>query len=616
VGLIITWSWVDTHKKQYFEQYVQPTSILDAVLQNTPTEKENTYKVDVEIVGIFNNNKLQPTLGKSILYIQKNEQVPRLQIGQHLLIKNNFSAIHMPQNPGTFDYKRYCNLNNIYTSAYLKNNDWQTTNRIKNSFTLYCNKLNASLRNTLHTYIQDTTASGVAEALLIGYRNNIDNDLWQAYSNAGIAHIIAISGMHMAMVYGSILWLLAEIPYFKKRKKTNTMIAIVSMWLFAFVIGMPASVIRAAVMLSTVGFAKVFMKSYLPVNNLAGAAFILLCIQPTWLFDVGFQLSFLAVLSLILFQRPINNALFFEATWKRSMWKLTSTTLAAQVLTLPVCIYYFHQFPLLFLLTNLIAIPLSTIILYAEIVLIAVQKIPIIASGLGIIITKLIGFLNFFILKINELSFVNWKNISINATEMMLLFICIIAISIAIKYKNSKALGISLLSIICLLGISIFSLVEVQKQTKLILYQSGKNGLVEIINKNNFTRISDSVDTKTDKYILQPAHLFYHVAKENTDVANIVSTSMGKAISIKNKRIIYLTDAQFSLPEKLQVDYLILSFTALKNIDRIKSNFLPKQIILDATIPLWKIDALKNELAELHLPIFSVNEKGAFVANL
>ena len=199
----------------------------------------------------------------------------------------------------------------------------------------------------------------------------------QAYSNAGVVHLIAISGMHLALIYYFLLWIFARIPVIKKSKFTRLILVLGCLWFFSFLTGAPASVLRSAVMFTFIAIGNSFDKKNSIYNSLAISAFVLLCYDPFMLWDVGFQLSYLAVLGIVIFQKYIYNWLYFKNKIFNLGWKLASVSLAAQLLTLPICIYYFHQFPLLFLLSNMIAIPLSTVALWGCISIIAISPIPV-----------------------------------------------------------------------------------------------------------------------------------------------------------------------------------------------------------------------------------------------
>jgi competence protein ComEC len=289
----------------------------------------------------------------------------------------------------------------------------------------------------LKQYIHGDKERGLAQALLIGYKNDLDQSLVQAYTNTGVVHIIAISGLHLGLIY----WLLSLLTKPLKRKKQFKWIApvfiIAGLWLFALLAGAQASILRSAVMFTCIVLGQALGRTNNSIyNTLAVSALLLLCINPFWLWDVGFQLSYAAVLSIVVFMRPIYNWLYFKNKAIDFLWKLNAVTLAAQILTVPLSIYHFHQFPNYFLITNFIAVPLSSLILLGEIFLCTVAFIPALANITGKVLTWLISIMNGWIEKINSISYSIWDSLHISLTQMVLLLVCIAGFSFWLLEKS------------------------------------------------------------------------------------------------------------------------------------------------------------------------------------
>jgi competence protein ComEC len=202
-------------------------------------------------------------------------------------------------------------------------------------------------------------------------------------------------------------------------------------------------------MFTCIAFGEVLNKKSSIYNTLALSAFILLCINPFWLWDVGFQLSYSAVLSIIVFFRPIYNWFYIKNKIADWLWKLNALTLAAQVLTLPISIYHFHQFPVLFLLANLVAVPLSSAIVIGEIILIVSSIISPLAKVFGWILQKLIAAMNFYVERLDTVSFAVWNNLSISFVQAAFLLGFIACIGYWLMEKQPKVVRAAL---VCLLG--------------------------------------------------------------------------------------------------------------------------------------------------------------------
>ncbi len=287
----------------------------------------------------------------------------------------------------------------------------------------------------------------------------------QAYANTGVVHVIAISGLHLGLIYGILLMLTKGLRG-RKLALLRAVIIIASLWVFTLLAGAQASVVRSAVMFTTLAIGAVLNRNASIYNTLALSALLLLLYNPFWLWDVGFQLSYAAALSIIIFFKPIYNWLYFQNKLLDAVWKLMAVTLAAQLLTTPFSLYYFHQFPLLFFITNLVAVPLSSVILIGEILLCVFAFIPPVASALGWLLTKLIFFLNDHILQMNSLPFTSWQNLSISFWQSVLLLVFISGLGYWLMQQNKKGLQVSAMALLLFAILRTASFMEASSQKK------------------------------------------------------------------------------------------------------------------------------------------------------
>ena len=204
-------------------------------------------------------------------------------------------------------------------------------------------------RSRLKKFIPGRKEYGLAEALLIGYRGDLDKDLSNAYANTGTVHIIAISGMHLALIYGLLMWLFKPVAEKGKLIWLKSILLLLTLWSFSFLCGAQPSILRATISISFILLARILHRRSSTLNALAGSAFLLLCYDPYYLLDPGFQLSFAALTSILIFNQPIRNLFETKNKLIGYVYDLVAVTLAAQILTLPVSIYHFHQFPVYFL---------------------------------------------------------------------------------------------------------------------------------------------------------------------------------------------------------------------------------------------------------------------------
>lgn len=308
-----------------------------------------------------------------------------------------------------------------------------------NHFKAFLFKLQSWIVRTLQQYIAGKKECGLAEALLIGYKDNLDRDLIKAYSNTGVVHVVAISGLHLGLIYALLKYLCYPFSRKKISKWLTPGIIIAGLWLFSLLAGGSPSVMRSAVMFTFIVAGESFKRKTPIYNNLAASAFFLLCYDPRWLWDIGFQLSYGALLSIVVFMKPVYNLFTVKNKFIDAIWKLNAVTLAAQVLTTPVCIYYFNQFPNLFLITNFIAVPLSSIILIGEIFLCAVSPVPGIAYFLGCILSFLIRLMNDSVEWLGSFSFSITGALYINLAQLIAIYVVILLLSLLVLTRQRSS---------------------------------------------------------------------------------------------------------------------------------------------------------------------------------
>ena len=610
VGAIMTWQQdVRNHKAWIGHQY-QPGQVLQLTLQEPLVEKPNSYKALAMVKRMYSNGQQTPVAGQVLLYFKKDSVSRTLSYGSQLLTAQALQPVRGTGNPGAFDFQEYCLRQGTTHQAYLTANDYQVL-ALKEEATI--NKALFASReaivSTLQAYIPGAKEAGLAEALLIGYKDDLDKNLVQSYANTGVVHVIAISGLHLGIIY----WILLALTRPLKRRSLlwlRFLVIITGLWVFSLLAGAQPSVLRSAVMFTCLAFSTVIDRKGSMYNTLALSAFVLLCINPYWLWDVGFQLSYLAVLSILLFFKPIYNGCYFPNKILDNIWKLVAVSLAAQLLTLPISVYHFHQFPVLFLLSNLVAVPLSSLILIGEIILCALAFVPGAAMKLGLLLHYLIQWMNTYVERLDAVSFTVWKGLSITPLQTTLLYVFMAGITVWLLNKRSQGIRIALGSVLLFITIRTISFVQAGKQQQLIVYNVPKHQAIDIIQGRSVSFIGDSTllqNTSLFHFHLQPSRIHHRIAQDN----RITS----KAFTIGNKQclIIDTTVALQPQPVKPVIDLLVLSKNPKLYLEQLTQTFTVKQLIIDGSVPPWKADLWKRSAVALRLPFYDVQEKGAFV---
>jgi len=620
-GWFITWQKDDRHSKTWYGNYYADSAYIIARIDEPLIEKTKSYKTEVAVEGIITGDNAIACSGKLLLYFSKDSTTQLLHYGDRILLNKKLQRIKNSGNPGAFDYERYAAFQQNFHNVFLKATDYVVLLHKKNSgfkqfiFTARDNILAALRKNITNGKDQ----LGIAEALLIGYTNDLDKDLVQAYSNTGVVHIIAISGMHLGLIYVMLVWLFARLPGIKKSKLLQVILILSCLWLFSLLTGASASVLRSAVMFTFITIGNNLAKKASIYNSLAASAFVLLCYNPYFLWDVGFQLSYLAIIGIVVFQKPIYNLWYIKNKWLDNVWQLVAISLAAQLLTFPVCIYYFHQFPNLFLITNIIAVPLSSLILYTEIFLIAFSWIPFVGIYLGKITGGLVWLMNKIIVTVNGCPFAVWDNIPASILSTWLLYAVVVTISAWRMNKSKTACKFSLCSVLAFTMVMAYGKWQVQNQQKIIVYNVQQQQAIDLVSAAKYQFIGDSALLKEgmlQNFHLKPGRIALQLLKRVDSIENAVQYRM--FYQFGNKRVLIIdTPVIFETPlQKINVDIIIISKNVKLYIPQLAAVFNCKQYIADASNSLWKIDKWKKDCEELHLQLYSVPEQGAFILDL
>jgi competence protein ComEC len=618
LGALLTWQRDIRNNKQWFGNFYQEKNGLLVTVEEPPVEKTKSIKANAIVNYIIQNRKTIPVKGQIILYFKKDSSL-QLAYGTQIFFKKSLQEIKNSGNPGGFDYKRYALFQGISHQVYLKPGEFELLNGKKgNSLKKFIYSSREKVLNILRKNIKGNRELGLAEALLIGYKDDLEQSLVQSYTNTGVVHIIAISGLHLGLIY----WLLALLlKPLKKRRRTkwlNPVLIITGLWLFSLLAGAQPSILRSALMFTCIVLGESLSKKTSIYNTMAVSAFLLLCMNPFWLWDVGFQLSYAAVLSIIIFMRPIYNWFYIKNKLLDFLWKMNAVTLAAQILTVPLSIYHFHQFPNLFILTNFLAVPLSSAILLGEILLCVISFIPMAAIVTGKILTWLIWVMNTYIEKIETISFSLWDGLQITVLQVFLLLFFAIGISYWLMEKSKRSLLVGLFALLGFTALRSFSFIQSYQQQQIIVYNVPQKRAIDVVNGRNYFFIGDSDLLSNDfarNFHLKPSRVLYRITAVNApDNLSFYENHL----SYQGKHILLLDESVSFAPQepKPSIELLVISKNPKVYMKQLAASLKIKQVVFDGSVPAWKANYWKKDCDSLHIPWHDVTMKGAFVMNL
>jgi len=617
VGGLLSWYKNIQHDDNWFGRKYNSESSLVVTLLEHPVKKTKSYKTNASVDYILNNDSCIKTGGKIILYLKKDNSLSNLDYGSQLVITKSLQEIKNSGNPGGFDYKRYSLFQGITHQVYLKENEFEILSTTKkNLFKQFINSSRTKVLNILRSNIKGEKELGLAEALLIGYKDDLDKTVVQSYSNTGVVHVIAISGLHLGLIYWLLAWIFSPLQK-RKFRWLRPIFILAGLWLFSLLAGAQPSVLRSAVMFTCIVLGDALDKRSSIFNSLALSALLLLCINPYWLWDVGFQLSYAAVLSIIIFMQPIYDWFYIKNKILDFIWKLNAVTIAAQILTVPFGIYHFHQFPASFLFTNFFAVPLSSFILLGEILLCIVSFIPLIAAFIGKIISWLIWLMNSYIGQVEQLPFSLLEGLQISILQAILLLVVATGFGYWLMEKNKAGFSYALVALFGFAALRTVSFIQANNRQQLIVYNVPQKQAIEIIDGRKYLFVGDQ-DLLADDFVrnfhLKPSRVLHRI-EAAPDLRNYQQQK--ELIIYKGKKIMALKETKYFHPlaEKVPVDLLLISGSPKLYFNKLIKTFSIRQVVFDGSCPEWKINYWKKDCDSLHIPYHDVSVQGAFLMN-
>ncbi len=539
---------------------------------SVPEPTDKTYKVVLEIKSIKKkNSEWMTSSGKMLGYFQK-DSLTMVQKGDLIFISGTPSLPMKPANPGQFDYARYLNRQNIYAVHYIVKGTLVKIGqeeealliRLADSFRSFCEE-------KIRAGIKGENEYELTTALLLGVKAGLDEKLYNAYSATGTVHALAVSGMHVSLIYLIVVLVFGFIKKIKYGKIIFAVLSIAIFWFYALVTGFSPSVVRAVTMFSVFLLAGVLKRNPGIYNTLAFSAFVILCVEPFWLLDIGFQFSFLAVVG-IAYIFPV-----LESWWEpenlifKKLWSLVCLSIAAQLAVAPLSIYYFHSFPLLFLPFNMLIVPVSSLAIYTGLAGLIVYKIKFLSSLFLLITDYLVRLMNYFVSLPIESEYLKADFLFLNVFELIVLYLFIVCLVFSFKNKHYKSFVYSF-GFLFLISVSMFydSAIHSQKE-KFTVYSTKGKTVVSFIQGGNAVVVADSKLSLEDKIF--KFNVYNHLAEERInnlafiafqDAGLLVKKnySYGQLILWKRKKILRINNYQegkFPFGLLNELDYIIVS---------------------------------------------------------
>ena len=622
---------------------MQATSFMDhagkggfmvARVAEPPLERERRYRVLIEPLEVIRDNSITRTSGRALGWFEKDSLAGMLRAGDRLVIPDRFSEIRNHGNPFEFDYSSYMRIHGVSGEIYVDAGQWfRPEQGIDRSLLTTAGRLREHLLDVLKNNGLRGTEYAVAGALILGYRSEIDQETRHSYAVSGAMHILAVSGLHVGILYLLIHFLLGFIKKIRYYSFVRVIIILIIIWFYALLTGLSPSVTRASTMFSFVAVGVTFRRSANIFNTLASSAFVQLLINPFTLFMVGFQLSYFAVAGIVYYQPVISSLIKFRTMLAEKIWALSTVSLSAQLIIFPLGIYYFNQFPNYFLLTNILAVPLAMIILYLGLVLFLCSFIPVLASVIAFLLNIAISLLNFITGAISHLPLSHTADIVINIPLLMILYGIIILITHYFILKKTWLLQLSILLAIAGLALRSGYMIRTSDQQIFMVYNSGRYSLYSFISGNNNYIVSgreQDFEAGLMPYAASRTALFLNTGNVSVvTVAEMLDCETagltrpyyvkGRFVDFNGYRIYFAGSNEAGpqhAPDPVHVDLLVISSEFSSAISDICTKVSPDKVIIDSSVPFYLRAKFIEQCMELELNYHDVRGSGAFTTSV
>ena len=486
---------------------------------------------------------------------------------------------------------------------YLENSNYKVLTQETTTFNGLNGRLIQTINSKLKNYRFSPDELAIINALVLGQKQDISSEIYDSYTDSGAIHILAVSGLHVGIILLIITFILKPLKQIKHGNLLVILCSIILLWLYAFLTGFSPSVIRATAMFTLVSIAINLKRKTNTYNTLIGSILIILIFQPQFLFDVGFQLSYVAVFSIVAFQPLIANLWHPKYKLTNLYWQTFTVTLSAQFGIIPLSVYYFHQIPGLFWLSNLIIIPLLPLILgLAILVIVLVLSFDksILTTFFASTLSYSIYGMNYLLRWISSLESFIFKELSFSSFNLIASLLFVLSLYFLWKHFSAKTIICSLSAIILLQSSFMLTKIHTASNEFVIFYRS-KHRLMSLKNNDRLTVYTDS---------LIPNYISTNY-KVNKHINTVSYKPIPNILSFENK-IILVIDSTGLYPKSLKPDYVVLTQSPKINLNRLIEHLKPQGIISDGSnyksyVRDWNLTAQNKKI------LFHTTEKGAFI---
>lgn len=602
-------------------------TVMICKMEGRPNAGANSFSGLAEMICLMDSSGRWPKMGvKILLYFKKDSSCQVLMQGDLIMISGNIQAVADPMNPDMFNYRKYLKNRRVRWQLFIEPGHWEATGMSAANPVRYWSAVcRERFLEMLRAFRIEGNDLALASALLLGDKDLLEKDIRQEFSHAGAMHVLCVSGLHVGIMFVIAEKLLFFLKRGRKGRVIRQILILAWIWAYAFITGLSPSVMRAGLMFSLLAAGRIRKRKPENFNILAGAAFIQLCSDPYEITQVGFQLSYLAVLGIFAFYQKLNGLIKKQGRLLSWIWPVIAVSIAAQVATFPLAGYYFNIFPVYFIVTNLAVVPLSGLIIYLALGLFGAGAAGFAQEWLALPLQLSLRLLHGSVHTIQSWPGAVIDPVLLQPVQVLVLYLLLTGFFLLMIHSKRNGIFWIGTSLLLLSLTAIMRKSAIHQQTRLIVYNVRGHSAIDLIHQRQTIFLCDSL--LADDHQKISSHIIPHRMRsgirnvlmagnydgsENADRSAWISRPFvffhGKRIAIVER------DFQFSDdPGIIKTDMVIIMGAQRVNLERLHPVMDFNILIIDSSVPAWQVEAYKDFCLSSGIICHAVRQDGAFI---
>lgn len=541
-----------------------------------------------------------PVDGKVMVNFSKRNPEEPPTIGTQIRAYCEIKALIKPNNPNQFNYADYLEKKDVFHQIYLENSNF-TFIGIHHGLSYHLQKTREKIIENFKAHEVSPEALEILKALLLGQKQDVQKELMEQYSKAGAVHILAISGLHIGILLFFFKAVFSPLKRFKHGNLMQLLLIISLLWTYALLAGMSPSVVRAVTMFSFVGVGMYLKRATNVFNTITASMLILLAFKPNFLFEVGFQLSYSAVFAIVWIQPLFAKWYTPKNKILKYFYEIFTVSIAAQLGVFPLSIYYFHQFPSLFFITNLVVIPMLTVLLVLGLITIISHFLGLGFLGLGKMVSQITEWNNAFVAQIASMDQFVYMDIPFNGYLVIMTYALIISCILMLKRPGMQYLTLFLVTVIGFQGTYFYTRYVHFHQNELILYQYPRKSIITI-------KTGDEVHVHTTDSLIQNNYVLKNYLQGNFGTVASISP-VRETYMVEDKRILIINEKNIYKTQE-KADVIVLTQNPKVHLELVLATHQPKLVIADGSNYKNNVKRWEQSCVQKNIPFHYTDEKG------